>query len=171
MGRDFSPIVQQWVYYHGRDYVDLPCATLVEDANRFVAQYNMKPVSLEEGEELKESLKKAVRDERNSLAVADALMPDIFGTESQVKWAQEIRKDAIETALKLRQKAFERLSLNKAEKLSKYVVEVLRKKRSAKWFIDNRLDFRNSLRSTEAVEASAYPKYKRARPRWTHALK
>jgi hypothetical protein len=34
------------------------------------------------------------------------------------------------------------VSLNKAEKLSKYVSEVLRKKCSAKWFIDNRLDFK-----------------------------
>lgn len=142
MARDFSPIVQQWVYYHGRDYVDLPCATLVEDANRFVAQYNMKPVSLEEGEELKEALKKAVRDERSALAVADARMPDLFGTESQVKWAQEIRQEAIKTALDLRHEAFHNWSFEKAKRLSKYVTEVLRRKRSAKWFIDNRLDLK-----------------------------
>ena len=142
MARDFSQIVQDWVYYHGRDLVDLSCAALVEIANKFVVFYNMKPVSLEEGEELKEALKKAVRDERTSLAVSDALMPELFGTESQVKWAKEIRQEAIKTALGLRHKAFHNLSLEKAKKLSKYMTEVLRRKRSAKWFIDNRLEFK-----------------------------
>jgi len=142
VGRDFSPIVQKWVYYFGRDHVDLPCATLVKIANRCVDEYNMEPVSLEEGEELKEALKKAVRDERSALAVADALMPDLVGTDSQVKWAKEVRKEAIETALELRHKAFLSFSIKKAKKLSKYVTEVLRRKRSAKWFIDNRLDFK-----------------------------
>lgn len=142
MGRDFSRIVERWVYYFGRNHVDLSCATLVEIANRCVAEYNMDPVSLEEGEELKEALKKAVRDERSALAVADALMPDLLGTESQIKWAQEIRQEAIKTALDLRHKAFCNLSIEKAKKLSKYVSEVLGRKRSAKWFIDNRLDFK-----------------------------
>jgi hypothetical protein len=169
VGRDFSPIVKQWVYYHGRDYVDLPCATLVEDANRFVAQYNMKPVSLEEGEELKEALKKAVRDERSALAFADALMPDLFGTESQVKWAQEIRKEAIKTALDLRHEAFHNWSFEKAKRLSKYVTEVLRRKRSAKWFIDNRLDLKEFPSFNGGRRSIRIPKVQKSEARWTHA--
>jgi hypothetical protein len=101
----------------------------------------MDPVQPAEGVYLVAAIENALADAAHARAVADAVMPKLTGTEKQIHWAEEIRRKAIAKAYKLCREARRRQDEYAERRLTAYMDGVLRKKDSARWFIDNRFDF------------------------------
>ncbi len=82
-------------------------------------------------------------------AEADAALPALIGTPKQIRWANQIRTQAIRNARMLRRRAKQRQDERVVARLDEYLANVLQKKASALWFIDNRrvfVDFPGVLR-------------------------
>jgi hypothetical protein len=144
MARDFSEIAKLWVETYGDGILQLSYARIVGIANHCIdvgLVAKMDSIQPAEGPYLIADIESALADAAHERAVADAAMPKLTGTEKQIHWAEEIRKNAIEKAYKLCREARRRQDEYLVDRLTAYVDGVLRQKDSARWFIDNRFDF------------------------------
>ena len=144
MARNFSEIAKLWVETYGDDILQLSNSRIVEIANNCIdvgLVAKMDVIQPAEGSYLKADIESALADAAHERAIANAAMPKLTGTEKQIHWAEEIRKNAIEKAYKLCREARRRQDEYVADRLIAYVDGVLRQKDSARWFIDNRFDF------------------------------
>ena len=141
MARDFSEIARLWVDTYGDDILQLPNERIVEIANQCIDAglvAKMDPVQLAEGIHLITDVKDALAAAAHARAAADAAMPKLIGTEKQIQWAEEIRKNAIESAYKQCREAKQRQDEYSVSRLTGFIDGVLRKRDHARWFIDNR---------------------------------
>lgn len=144
MARDFSELARVWVETYGKDIRRLPRDKLVEIANQCITADMvpyMDPVRPEEEMYIEAALMAALDEGALAKAKADAKMPQLIGTEKQVRWANIIRKDAIAAARLFRQRAMLEREEITSMRLTVYEEEVLHKVSNAIWFIDNRIEF------------------------------
>lgn len=130
---------------YGEEIVKLPLKRMVEAANQCIDSNlvpYMDPVKMEEGFKLAAAVQTALGDDMRARAEADARMPELTGSDSQVRWAMEIRRDAIEIAQRLRQYALRQQDEKMAILIDTFVAKSLRKESRARWFFDLRIEWR-----------------------------
>lgn len=144
MARDFRPLAKLWVRTYGEEILKLPAKKMVEAANRCIdadlVPY-MEPVKQSDGIKLVEAVQTELFEDVRKRAEADLRMPELTGSEKQVRWAKEIRNNAIEAARKLRQNALLQQDEKTALMIDAFVAKSLRKESRARWFIDLWMDY------------------------------
>ena len=159
MLRDFGALARFWARAYGEETGRMPLRDMVWIANMCIDEDlvpYMDPVMLEEGLRLAAAVKAALADEARAQAKADAGMPKLAGSEKQIRWAEEIRRTAIEKAAEFRRRALRQADELTAMQLDRYVSKVLRTEPMARWFIDNRLELQSFPSIIKGVPGRAH---------------
>lgn len=159
MLRDFGAMARFWAKAYGEETGLMPLRDMVWIANMCIDENlvpYMDPVMPEEGLRLAAAVKAALADEARAQAKADAGMPMLAGSEKQIRWAEEIRRTAIEKAAEFRRRALRRADELTAMQLDRYVGKVLRTEPMARWFIDNRVELQTFPSIIKGVPVRAH---------------
>ena len=143
--RDFGAMARFMASAYGEEIARWPLASMGLSANLCIDEDRvpyMDRVMPEEGMRLANAVKAAVDAEARARAIADKRLPVLVGSKAQVRWADEIRRAAIDAADGLRRDALRSGDEIAAQRLQAYASETLRKVACARWFIDNRRDLR-----------------------------
>ncbi len=145
MLRDFSALARFMVSAYGEEIARGPIVSMVLAANLCIDEDRVPSMDLvmpEEGMRLANAVKVAVDAEARARAMADARLPALAGSKAQVRWAEEIRKVAIDAVDGLRRDALRSGNELAAQRHQAYASETLRRVTCARWFIDNRRELR-----------------------------
>ncbi len=139
-----SELARLWVETYGEQILHLPLGRLVEIANQCI-ESGLVPITdkltPEDGACLLVEIKTALAASERARAEADAALPPLTGTPKQVRWAEQIRSQAIRNARTFRQRAKQQQEERVVARLDDYLASVLQKKSGALWFINNRWAF------------------------------
>lgn len=144
MASKCGELARLWVETYGEQILHLPLDRLVEIANQCIDSGLVsitEKLTPEDGACLLTEVKAALAASERARAEADAALPPLTGTPKQVRWAEQIRSQAIRTARMLRQRAKRQQDERVAARLDDYLESILRKKSGALWFINNRWAF------------------------------